>query len=472
MYTRYTTGTEVIIPRCTGTVIILYIYYFYDVIKLYNEDYYKPNYLFLFSHCLFSGFCCSALLCTMCKMLLVIPFLVMCFVEGAYGAFMFDKYIHGRDGGMLKCLICDGYRVEDAVDDMLTESSTDNTTELGLILASLGGNKDAAYSELLAFVCSQLPEGSCDGLPPRPVIGTLAGWFNARAGYDPSVVIECLCTHHHDCPDEEYGIEQSPRASLRWRYNRLVDRRRVDHYFAAHADCTENCLYSNKFYKEYANDVYSQHGEDGVIAELLRRIGVGAAGGWTVEFGAWNGTHLSNTFHLVEQGFRGVFIEGDPERFLDLLATTEKHPGMLPINSFVDPLYDDPNSLDHLLWRTPVPIDFDVLSIDIDSYDYHVWKSTNYRPKIVVIEINAIVPTDVTDYIYDLNDTSLGPTHLNRRYQMTSFRPMLELGRSKGYTFVLHTFNMIFVRDDLYPRLGLSYKDPLENFRADAVGVL
>jgi hypothetical protein len=190
-----------------------------------------------------------------------------------------------------------------------------------------------------------------------------------------------------------------------------------------------------------------------------------------VEFGAWNGTHLSNTFNLIEQGFHGVFIEGDSERYQDLLATVARHPSMVPLNAFVDPEYHMANSLDRLLWQTPVPIDFDVLSIDIDSYDYHVWKSTHYRPKIVIIEINPIIPTYVTDYIYDLNDTSLDPTHMNRRYQGTSFRTMLELGRAKGYTFVLHTFNMIFVRDDLYAKLDLSYQNELENFRANYVWV-
>ena len=35
----------------------------------------------------------------------------------------------------------------------------------------------------------------------------------------------------------------------------------------------------------------------------------------------------------------------------------------------------------------------------------------------------------------------------------------------KGYKFVLHTGNMIFVREDLFPKLNVSYNHELENFR-------
>jgi len=39
------------------------------------------------------------------------------------------------------------------------------------------------------------------------------------------------------------------------------------------------------------------------------------------------------------------------------------------------------------------------------------------------------------------------------------------LGIEKGYKFVLHTGNMIFIRNDLFDKLNISYNNPLENFR-------
>jgi len=209
--------------------------------------------------------------------------------------------------------------------------------------------------------------------------------------------------------------------------------------------------YTNKFYHRYCKNKYSQNGEDGILEELLKRLDI--KNGWVCEFGAWDGKHLSNTFFLIESGFKGVFIEGDSQKFKDLEKTVSEFSRIIPINSYVD-YNNNENSLDNLLKRTEIPNDFDVLSIDIDSYDYQVWKSLkNYNPKIVIVEINSSISTTNTNHI-----------HKEGKYQGTSFKPMFDLGCEKGYKFLLHTGNMIFVREDLFDKIGITYKDPLENF--------
>lgn len=213
----------------------------------------------------------------------------------------------------------------------------------------------------------------------------------------------------------------------------------------------ENKKYSNDFYHKYRENIYSQNGEDGIIRELLKRLNI--KGGWVCEFGSWDGKHLSNTFLLIKSGFKGVFIEGDKEKYKDLEKTVKEFPEIIPINSFVSHI-DTKNSLDNLLNSTEIPKDFDVLSIDIDSYDYQIWKSLeNYNPKIVIVEINSSVHTTNTRHIHEAG-----------KYEGTGFRPMFDLGCEKGYKFVLHTGNMIFVREDLFDKIGISYEDPLENF--------
>jgi hypothetical protein len=117
----------------------------------------------------------------------------------------------------------------------------------------------------------------------------------------------------------------------------------------------------------------------------------------------------------------------------------------------------DYNSLDNILSRTIIPHDFELLSIDIDGFDYQVWKSLEkYQPKIVIIEINSSVEPSNEAHI-----------HCSGMYEGTGFQPTLELDIEKGYTFVLHTGNMIFVRNDLYEKLNMQYSSPLENFRTD-----
>jgi len=213
-------------------------------------------------------------------------------------------------------------------------------------------------------------------------------------------------------------------------------------------------MYSNNFYNKYKKNIYSQNGEDGIIEELLKRLNIN--NGWVCEFGAWDGIHLSNTYSLVKKGFNAVFIEGDTNKYNDLLKTVEQNSTIIPINAFVD-YNDTDNSLDNLLKKTNIPIDFDVLSIDIDSFDYQVWKNLKeYKPKLVIIEINSSVKANNVEWI-----------HTPDKYEGTGFKPTYNLGIEKGYTFVLHTGNMFFVRSDLFNKLNITYANPLENFRTN-----
>ncbi len=209
-------------------------------------------------------------------------------------------------------------------------------------------------------------------------------------------------------------------------------------------------LFSNIFYNKYAKDVYSQNGEDGIIHELLTRLNI--SHGWVCEFGAWDGINLSNTFNLVKSNnFNAIYIEGDTVKYKDLLNTAQHYKNITPVCAYVDKNENSLYSLDNILKNTAIPTDFDILSIDIDSYDYHVWKSVKkYNPKIVIIEINSSVQPNNDKYI-----------HSPGIYEGTGFYPMYKLGIEKGYTLLLHTGNMIFIRNDLYNKVNITYENPL-----------
>jgi hypothetical protein len=197
----------------------------------------------------------------------------------------------------------------------------------------------------------------------------------------------------------------------------------------------------------YQSNVHSQNGEDGVIAELNERLGIDDGDeNWCVEFGAWDGVYLSNTFFLVEQGWHAVYIEGDTERYRSLLDTAKEHPKIVPIHAFVARSSTDDLSLDSILGKTEIPGEFSLLSIDIDSHDCDVWESVkNYRPKIVVIEINSSVPPGV---VWRHSEKTEGNT----------FSATCNVASQKGYTLVCHTGNLIFVRNDLVGRLGIDQR--------------
>jgi hypothetical protein len=189
---------------------------------------------------------------------------------------------------------------------------------------------------------------------------------------------------------------------------------------------------------KYKNNLYSENGEDGILLELLSRLKIfNHKDIWCVEFGAWDGIRASNTFALVEKGASAVYIEGNPFRFKDLLKTQKRFRNIIAINAFISPDSKDKNSLDTILHKTRIPINFDVLSIDIDSYDCDVWESCkDFMPKIIIIEINSSIPPGVL-------------LRHGKNISGNSFSSTLNVGTKKGYKLVSHTGNLIFLRNDL-----------------------
>jgi len=190
---------------------------------------------------------------------------------------------------------------------------------------------------------------------------------------------------------------------------------------------------------QHKKNIYSQNGEDGILLHLLPKI---ERSRLVVEFGAWDGKHMSNTFNLVKNwGWNAIYIEGDEVKFKDLLKTAEEHPSIYPVCEYVGLT----KQLEDIIDEAPFGGAPDVLSIDIDGLDYKIWD--NYNPKfkkspaIVIIEINS----------------SLEPTHIMSDEELTyhllaergvNFMTMVKLAEAKGYTLVAHTGNCIFVRND------------------------
>lgn len=199
----------------------------------------------------------------------------------------------------------------------------------------------------------------------------------------------------------------------------------------------------------YARNASSQFGEDGILEKVLEVIG--DANSWCVEFGAWDGVVYSNTHQLVvEKGYSAVLIEADPDRFQELCATYRDRHGVVPVNRFVG--FGGHDNLDAILKATDIPLDFDVLSIDIDGNDYHVWEATKrYRPKVVVIEFNPTVPSSV-EFVQP-RDVGVA--------QGSGVASIAELGRRKGYELVaLTTANAILVDSCYFGLFGIEDNSP------------
>ena len=195
--------------------------------------------------------------------------------------------------------------------------------------------------------------------------------------------------------------------------------------------------------RAYELRVTSQNGEDGVLAEILARVGVGPR--FVVEFGAGDGSETTTGFLTDWCGWSGVLIEIDAFEASRLARKHQHEPHVVTHHAQVTE-----ENLEPLLAGLGVPADLDVLSIDIDSVDYWIWRSIRVlRPRVVVIEYNSTLPAGRS--ITVPRDQASGVNPATDRYG-ASLDALVQLGASKGYVLV-HTelagVNAFFVRDDL-----------------------
>ena len=179
--------------------------------------------------------------------------------------------------------------------------------------------------------------------------------------------------------------------------------------------------------KDRCEKVYSQFGEDGLIAATFEQIGT--TNKHCFEVGAGDGRHLSNTRRLVELGWHAMWIENAASKFLQMVAD-------LPENVAAIPEKITPENVNKIL--SPLPDDMDFGVIDIDGDDYWLWKAMQKRPRVMLVEYEPL------SYGHD-------PDVLPERGEgQAPIKFIVELGIEKGYQLLATTFcNVLFARSDV-----------------------
>ena len=195
---------------------------------------------------------------------------------------------------------------------------------------------------------------------------------------------------------------------------------------------------------KYGFKAYSQADEDGIIQEIFQRIGV--TNKTFIEIGVGDGLE-NNTLFLLLKGWKGFWVDGDLKnikaihnKFLFL-----KDSGRLSIKQ----VWIDKDNIDSLINDFGLPQEIDLLSIDIDGNDYHVFKNiVSLNPRVVVIEYNAKLPPPVK-WVMAYNQCH---KKTNTDYFGASLKSFEYLFQKKGYLLVgcnIAGVNAFFVRKDL-----------------------
>jgi hypothetical protein len=174
---------------------------------------------------------------------------------------------------------------------------------------------------------------------------------------------------------------------------------------------------------------YSQYGEEGLIDYIFENIPT--VNQRLIDLGAGDGVRLSNTYHLIQRGWRGVRVDVAAGRDVVGVKLTAE------------------NVCDTLAKYNMVP-EPDFMSLDVDGNDWWILRALlrgGYTPRVFVCEINPTLPRDPPVTVeYD-------PTlsFANTNYFGASLSAFQQLAEAYGYqlVFIHMGINAFFVRREL-----------------------
>ena len=150
--------------------------------------------------------------------------------------------------------------------------------------------------------------------------------------------------------------------------------------------------YANpKRLNRYEYQVFSQNGEDGIIAEIFRRVGVSAK--TFVEVGVGDGLQ-SNTAFLLTDGWSGCWIDGGTTE----IEATKVHFERVITGGFlkVAQAIVTAENVNQLLLGVHGSGEVDLLSLDVDRNTYWIWAAlSSFTARVVVVKYNSHYPADV-----------------------------------------------------------------------------
>jgi hypothetical protein len=202
----------------------------------------------------------------------------------------------------------------------------------------------------------------------------------------------------------------------------------------------------------YGAKAYSQNDEDGILAEIFRRIGT--TGRTFVEIGVGAGLE-NNTLALLLQGWRGLWIERDNTKATPARANFAAYVASDQLR--IENVFATRENVDALLHNSAPSAEPDLLSIDVDGNDYHLWQAVqSISPRVVVMEYNASwFPPMSLAVAYQESFEWKANTYFG-----ASLKALELLAERKGYHLVGCCFagvNAFFVRADL---CGTHFSEP------------
>jgi hypothetical protein len=173
---------------------------------------------------------------------------------------------------------------------------------------------------------------------------------------------------------------------------------------------------------------FSQGPEDGIIAEIFRRIGTRDR--FFIEIGAGDGRE-NTTRLLLTLGWSGIWVDGGSKN-----CATIRRDFVGPLASgqlrLVEAMVTAEN-VETLLEEAGAPAHFDHLTIDLDMNTYHVWRAfERYKARVACIEYNASIPPSY-EFVVPYEPEAVWD---GSNFYGASLKSLELLGVARGYSLV------------------------------------
>jgi len=175
-----------------------------------------------------------------------------------------------------------------------------------------------------------------------------------------------------------------------------------------------------------------------------------------VDIGAGDGISGSNTAKLALNHWQRLALEGDSNKVSKASQIYQRMNNIKIVESKITPL-----NVCGLLKTYDIPKDFGVLSLDIDSYNYFVLESllNNFRPSLIIVEINEKIPPPLEFTVLYHPDHSWDNNH----FYGQSISQLEKLCSAQNYAIVTLEYNNAFlVAKEKYQGIPLTAREAYE----------
>ena len=258
--------------------------------------------------------------------------------------------------------------------------------------------------------------------------------WRAKTEHQLSVVIE-----HQKKILKEVRMHRREEARWRWRFRQQLDAQMRQHAVSATGLMSPHWLEGQRF------RLRSQNEEDGILLALFRSTGTPTRRFVEIGSGKKGGNSAILAF---EFGWAGLMVDAGSGKIDVLRRVIAHNPGVVAVESFVTP-----ENFNALLEAHGFTGEVDMMSIDIDSFDYWLLDSLRVcSPRILIMEYNAGFGPDRAVTL----PSPLPEGPFPDGYSGASLAAMVKCARRKGYGLVLcepNGINAFFLRDDVAPEV-------------------